>query len=94
VSTAAIANRPNQVEPRLYSPARPDSAPRPGTREVRYRCSEQFLPILRHLNASLLVWTYQTGKVTVISPQASVHEGQEDQLSLSFIPHAGRHVGR
>ncbi|TWT89273.1 TIGR03032 family protein [Neorhodopirellula pilleata] len=36
--------------------------------ELRYRCSEQFLPILQHLNASLLVTTYKLGKLAVIQP--------------------------
>jgi uncharacterized protein (TIGR03032 family) len=49
-------------------------------REVRYRCAEYFLPILRHLNASLLVSTYQAGKVAVIAP-GEVHD---EKLSVSF----------
>jgi hypothetical protein len=50
------------------------------TREVSYRCSDQFLPILRHLKASVLVSTYQAGKVAVIAPGSA----NEDKLSLSF----------
>jgi hypothetical protein len=49
----------------------------PPVREVRYRCSEQFLPILRHLNASLLVSTYQAGKVAVVAANG-------DGLAISF----------
>ena len=46
--------------------------PKPGveteTREVRHEYSRNWGPILRHLRASLLVSTYQAGKLVVVSP--------------------------
>lgn len=49
-------------------------------RAVSYRCSEQFVPILQRLRASVVISTYQAGKVAVLSP----HHSQEDALSLTF----------
>jgi uncharacterized protein (TIGR03032 family) len=48
-----------------------DSQPNNLTREVSFRHSEQFVPILRHLNASLLVSTYAAGKVVSIGTDSS-----------------------
>lgn len=53
-----------------------DGAAKPA-REVSFRHSEKFVPILRHLNASLLVSTYAAGKVV------SVGAGPEG-LTLDF----------
>ncbi len=49
----------NDVSPNDASDATP-------YREVNYEFSKDFLPILQHLKASLLVSTYQAGKVTVV----------------------------
>ena len=35
-------------------------------REVRYTISRDFLPVLEHLRASLLISTYQAGKLVVV----------------------------
>ena len=49
----------------------PDSAPSPelpaSVREVRFEYSRDFLPLLDQLGASLLVSTYQAGKLIVVS---------------------------
>jgi hypothetical protein len=55
--------------------AQPQPPTSPPAREVRYRCSEQFLPILRHLDASLLVSTYQAGKVATIAAKGVAFVG-------------------
>ncbi len=49
-----------------------------GYREVRYEISREFLPILSGLRTSLLVSTYQAGKLAVVGCQAG-------QLALSFL---------
>ena len=46
-------------------------------REIEFRYSERFVPILKHLNASLLVSTYAAGKVVSIG-------WQDDQIRLEF----------
>ena len=45
----------------------PDATSRSGEREVQYEHSTDFVPFLSHLNASLLVSTYQAGKLIVVS---------------------------
>jgi hypothetical protein len=40
--------------------------PQPKVREVRFEYSRDFPRILQHLNASLLISTYQAGKLGVI----------------------------
>ncbi len=57
-----------------------DAAAKPAAqmREVRYECSRQFVPILEHLGATLLVSTYQAGKLVAIA----VRDGK---LAISFI---------
>lgn len=47
------------------------------TREVRYECTNNFAPILAHLGVSLVVSTYQAGKLVVLGTQAG-------ELSLGF----------
>jgi uncharacterized protein (TIGR03032 family) len=54
-----------------------DPPPDNRIREVSFRHSEQFVPILRHLNASLLVSTYAAGKVVSVGTNS-------DGLSLQF----------
>ena len=49
----------------------------PTTREVRYESTNNFAPILAHVGVSLLVSTYQAGKVVVLGTQAGA-------LSLDF----------
>jgi len=39
--------------------------------ELRYRCSSEFIPILQHLRASIVVSTYKLGKVAVIQASGS-----------------------
>jgi uncharacterized protein (TIGR03032 family) len=51
--------------------------PTAGTREVRYECSKNFAPLLAHLGVSLVVSTYQAGKLIVLGTQ-------DRSLSLSF----------
>jgi hypothetical protein len=51
--------------------------PTAGTREVRYECSKNFAPLLAHLGVSLIVSTYQAGKLIVVGTQ-------DRSLSLSF----------
>ena len=46
-------------------------------REVSYVYSNRFVPILQHLNCSILVSTYQAGKVAVVGTR-------EESLHLSF----------
>jgi uncharacterized protein (TIGR03032 family) len=64
---------PTAVEQAEASP----SGPEPGTREVRYRYSTNLAPLLQHLGVSLLVSTYQAGKVVLVGE----HQGG---LALSF----------
>ena len=60
------------------SPAQPDAAADGAAqREVRYVYSNNWVPLLTQLGASLLLSTYQAGKLVVIG----VHNGQ---LQLSF----------
>ena len=49
----------------------------PKQREVRYEHSREFIPILEQLSATLMISTYQAGKLVV----AGVHNGE---LVLSF----------
>ncbi len=55
----------------------PESGPRSSLREVRFRHSEQFVPILRALRTSLLVSTYAAGKLAVVGTD-------ENGLTLTF----------
>jgi uncharacterized protein (TIGR03032 family) len=55
----------------------PATDPQCSIREVRYECTNNFAPILAHLGVSLLVSTYQAGKVVVLGTQAGA-------LSLGF----------
>ena len=51
------------------TPNRPDAAVAaadPSLREVRYTISRDFLPVLQHLRASLLISTYQAGKLVAV----------------------------
>lgn len=58
--------------------ANPDqAAPGPEFREVRYEISSEFLRILKHCGATLLVSTYQAGKVVVVGQN-------QDRLALSL----------
>ena len=59
--------------------SRPADGPidQPALREVRFEYSRAFPQILEHINASLLVSTYQAGKLAVVG----VHEGS---LTFSF----------
>src|SRR5262245_46588955 len=57
--------------------AMPDPDAAASYREVRYEYSLNLPPILAHLGASLLVSTYQAGKLVVVA----VHQGA---LALSF----------
>jgi hypothetical protein len=68
-SQTEFLDRPstNGSLPRINASEKPTYAAVPTIGEVRYRCSEHFLAILRHLSASLLVSTYQAGKVAVIA---------------------------
>ncbi len=47
-------------------------------REVKYRASDDFVPILEHLGCSLLVSTYAAGKVAVVGAAA------DKQVALQF----------
>ncbi|MFK7736959.1 MAG: TIGR03032 family protein [Pirellulaceae bacterium] len=38
----------------------------PTAEEIGFHCSKQFIPIMQHLNAALLVSTYKLGKVAII----------------------------
>jgi uncharacterized protein (TIGR03032 family) len=55
----------------------PENAPAK-TREVSFECSRHFVPILEHLKATLLVSTYQAGKLVALS----VRDGK---LALTFV---------
>src|ERR1700753_2665722 len=52
--------------------------PDPTQREVRYEYSRNFAPLLTHLGVSLVVSTYQAGKVAVVGVD------QQSELALSF----------
>lgn len=54
-----------------------DKAGSPTLRTIRFEHSPEFVPILRHLNASLLVSTYAAGKLAVVGTDP-------DGLRLSF----------
>jgi uncharacterized protein (TIGR03032 family) len=45
--------------------------PAPPTRSVRHEYSLNWVPLVKHLNASLLVTTYQAGKLVVVSNGSS-----------------------
>src|SRR3954454_6795696 len=47
------------------------------TREVRYECTNNFAPILAHLGISVVVSTYQAGKLVVLGTEMG-------SLSLGF----------
>ncbi len=66
------------------------SADSPLQREVRYEYSPHFPQILEHLGASLLVSTYQAGKLGVIG----THQGQLTFSFLNYIKAMGVAVGR
>ncbi|KAA5544336.1 TIGR03032 family protein [Roseiconus nitratireducens] len=51
--------------------------PRPAKREIKFRHSTQFVPILEHLQCSLLVSTYAAGKVVSVG-------AAEGRLHLGF----------
>jgi uncharacterized protein (TIGR03032 family) len=53
------------------------SSPRRGDREVRYEHSLNVAPLLARLEASLLISTYQAGKLVVVG-------GRHDGLSMAF----------
>lgn len=65
------------MHPSDSSDSRPNPPNSEQLREIKFRHSENFVPLLDQLNATLLVSTYAAGKVAVIS----VHQGQ---LDLSF----------
>jgi hypothetical protein len=71
---SAAAETTPQV-PDDAAPLDPDAAA--PYREVRYEYSLNLAPILAHLGASVLVSTYQAGKVVVVG----LHQGA---LALSF----------
>jgi uncharacterized protein (TIGR03032 family) len=62
------------ARPRATSPERPDTAP---TREVRHEYSPALPPLLSQLGVSLLVSTYQAGKVVSVGVAAG-------ELTLSY----------
>lgn len=47
------------------------------SKEIRFRCSSDFLPIMRHLNACLMISTYRLGKVAMV-------QANGDQLSVDL----------
>ncbi len=47
-------------------------------REVRYECSRHFVPILEHLKSTLLVSTYQAGKLVALC-------AENGKLALRFV---------
>ncbi len=53
------------------------SSQSPSTREIKFRHSGKFVPILEHLQCSLLISTYAAGKVVSVS-------GQKGELHLGF----------
>jgi uncharacterized protein (TIGR03032 family) len=55
-----------------------ESIEKPSFREVKFEYTAQFPEILSHLNASILVTTYQAGKLLVLG----AHEGK---LQISFL---------
>jgi uncharacterized protein (TIGR03032 family) len=57
----------------------PDHGPAPSHREVHYVYSTTLVPLLRNLRASVLVSTYQAGKVVVV--------GVDEQGSLALTFH-------
>ena len=66
----------------MENPADPESstprdARRSALREIKFRHSAKFIPILEHLNSSLLVSTYAAGKVVSVGTT-------EGQLHLAF----------
>src|SRR5207244_4077143 len=65
--------------PVMTTPAEPAPPAEPAakTSEVRYQYAPQLAPILDHLKSSLLVSTYQAGKLVVVSAEHAA-------LKLSF----------
>ena len=55
-----------------------EGGPAPTHREVRYEYSRNLAPLLAHLGASLVVSTYQAGKLVVVGVD------QQGALALSF----------
>jgi uncharacterized protein (TIGR03032 family) len=55
-----------------------EGGPAPAHREVRYEYSRNLAPLLAHLGASLVVSTYQAGKLVVVGVD------QQGALALSF----------
>src|SRR6516165_1494944 len=73
------------------SPAGPQSTgSATADREVRYEHSRNFAAVLTHLGASLLVSTYQAGKLVVVG----VHQGSLTLSSHNFEQAMGVAVGR
>lgn len=58
--------------------ASPDEKSNEALREVRYESSRHFVAILEHLGATLLVSTYQAGKLVALS-------AQEGKLAITFL---------
>jgi uncharacterized protein (TIGR03032 family) len=56
----------------------PSAGPAPDHREVRFEYSRNLAPLLTHLGASLLVSTYQAGKLVVVGVD------EQGALALSF----------
>ncbi|MEM9826111.1 MAG: TIGR03032 family protein [Planctomycetota bacterium] len=54
------------------------------TREIGFRHSRQFLPILQHLNVSLLVSTYAAGKLVCVGRTSAGSGGDQPELTLEF----------
>ena len=61
----------------------PDSSRSVPMREVSYRHSAQFIPILEHLGSSLLVSTYAAGKVVTVAINQD-NEGGANEICLGF----------
>ena len=75
--TALEVERGPQAPDSATAPLAPDSGSGTAYREVRYEYSRNLVPLLTHLGASLLVSTYQAGKLVVVG----VHR---DTLALSL----------
>ncbi len=59
-------------------PNESDAKPKENLREVQYECSRHFVPILEHLGGTLLVSTYQAGKLVALT-------AREGKLHLTFL---------
>ena len=70
--------------------------PTPAVREVNFRYSAKFLPILEHLGCSLLVSTYAAGKVvTVGATDGKLHLGFSNfQQAMGIAPEEPSGFGR